>query len=372
MNENVVEALGIGIGARIPMLLWGGPGVGKTSALQALAAAANLPCELVISSIREPSDFSGLPVIGSDGRSVHLVPPSWATRLADAGRGVLFLDEISTAAPAVQAALMRIVLERTVGDLALPEAVAIVAAANPPEQAADGWDLAAPLANRFCHLTWPLDVNVWRHGVLAGFTVGRIPHLEEAKLVSRTRLALSAITGFIAHRPTLLHNLPDDERHAGQAWPSPRTWTMAARLLAAAEGANANAAVVQLLIVGAVGPGAGAEFLAWRQDLDLPDPEAVLADPTSLVLPPRPDRAYAVLSSIVAAVLNDNTTTRWEAAWRALGTTGSGPHADLAVTAVRSLIEHRPKGAVPPRDVLVAIAPLLRASGLLDRLVPSP
>ena len=33
-------------------------------------------------------------------------------------------------------------------------AIAIVAAANPPEQASDGWDLSAPLANRFVHLDW--------------------------------------------------------------------------------------------------------------------------------------------------------------------------------------------------------------------------
>jgi MoxR-like ATPase len=159
VDERVIEALGAGIAARVAVLLWGGPGVGKTTAVQRLAEAADLPCELVISSIREPSDFSGLPVVGPHGRSVHLVPPARATRLADAGRGVLFFDEISSAAPAVQAALMRIVLERSVGDLPLPDGVAIVAAANPPEQAADGWDLAAPLANRFCHLTWPLECS---------------------------------------------------------------------------------------------------------------------------------------------------------------------------------------------------------------------
>ena len=121
MDERVVGALRIGIGARVPMLLWGAPGVGKTTVVRQLAENSQLPCELVIASIREPADFSGLPVVGADGRSVHLAPPAWATRLAEAGRGLLFLDEISTAPPAVQAALMRVVLERTVGELQLPE-----------------------------------------------------------------------------------------------------------------------------------------------------------------------------------------------------------------------------------------------------------
>src|SRR5205823_11964182 len=66
---------------------------------------------------------------------------------------------ISTAPPAVQAAMLRIVLERVVGDLELPPGVRVVAAANPPEQAADGWDLAPPLANRLVHLDWPVDAK---------------------------------------------------------------------------------------------------------------------------------------------------------------------------------------------------------------------
>ena len=64
--------------------------------------------------------------------------------------GILFLDQLSTAPPAVQAALLRVALERTVCDLELPAGVAVVAAANPPEQAASGWDLSRPLASRAC------------------------------------------------------------------------------------------------------------------------------------------------------------------------------------------------------------------------------
>jgi len=58
------------------------------------------------------------------GDGVRFAPPSWALRLAEAGHGLLFLDELSTAPPAVQAALLRVVLERAVGDLMLPDAVA--------------------------------------------------------------------------------------------------------------------------------------------------------------------------------------------------------------------------------------------------------
>src|SRR5690242_19898231 len=134
-QSTALEALGVAIAARVPVLLWGAPGTGKTSVIRAMAAAAGWPCETVIASIREPSDFAGLPVIsGSDGTSgVDFAPPRWAQRLASAGTGLAFFDEVSTAPPAVQAALLRVVLERTVGDLRLPDGIAVVAAANPPE-----------------------------------------------------------------------------------------------------------------------------------------------------------------------------------------------------------------------------------------------
>jgi hypothetical protein len=45
-------------------------------------------------------------------------------RLAGDGYGILFLDEISTDPPAVQVALLRVVLERVVGDFELPADVA--------------------------------------------------------------------------------------------------------------------------------------------------------------------------------------------------------------------------------------------------------
>jgi MoxR-like ATPase len=147
------------IASGVPVLIWGPPGVGKTAAILALGRRLGLPVEVVIASIREPTDFAGLPVV-HDGE-VRFAPPAWARRLAAAGKGILFLDEISTAPPAVQAALLRVVLDRVVGDLPLPPAVTIVAAANPPDMTAGGWDLAPPLANRFIHLQWRVDAGEW-------------------------------------------------------------------------------------------------------------------------------------------------------------------------------------------------------------------
>jgi hypothetical protein len=333
-----------------------------------MAEAAGWPCETVIASIREPSDFAGLPVVSTDhddpdSAKVDFAPPRWARRLATAGHGVLFFDEVSTAPPAVQAALLRVVLERTVGDLVLPDDVAVVAAANPPEQAADGWDLSAPLANRFCHLDWPADARTMADGFASGWTTPAPPGLPEMweRRIATTR---SWVAGFITVRPALAIDVPTDAAGAGRAWPSPRTWDMTARLLAAAEVAGTGQLATSQLVCGAIGQGAGVEFLTWLIEADLPDPEAVLADPDSFELPERGDRAYAALSSIAAAVAAEPTPDRWAAGWVVFGNAGEAVP-DVAAAAARTLARCRPPGApVPPQ--VAAFSFLLREAGLLD------
>ncbi|HUD36449.1 MAG TPA: MoxR family ATPase [Streptosporangiaceae bacterium] len=358
--DTTTEALGVAVAARVPVLLWGAPGTGKTATIRAVADAMGWPCETVIASIREPSDFAGLPVV-IDGE-VIFAPPAWARRLAQAGRGLLFLDELSTAPPAVQAALLRVVLERVVGDLELPPDVAVVAAANPPEQAADGWDLSAPLANRMCHLAWEIDPRAVAEGLAAGFVAPVVPVLPDGWEAER-RVTLALVGAFLRARPALVSAPPADAASAGKGWPSPRTWEMAARLWAAGTAAEASDDAKAALVAGAVGDGAAAEFLAWITEMDLPDPEAVLADPASFTLPRRSDRAYAAVTAVAAVVAADPTPERWAAGWQVLGLAAkSAP--DVAAVAARLLVRCRPPNAPMPPEVK-QFTPVLRDAGLL-------
>uniref|UniRef100_UPI0004649447 AAA family ATPase n=1 Tax=Streptomyces exfoliatus TaxID=1905 RepID=UPI0004649447 len=200
-----LEALTLAVAADLPVLLWGEPGIGKTAALTQLAASLDLPLTTVIASVHEPSDFSGLPVVGDDPaeQGIPMAPPDWAVRLVRAGRGLLFLDELSTATPAVQAALLRLVLERRVGALGLPPGVRIVAAANPRASAADGWELSPPLANRFVHLQWTHDHEVVVRGLGGTWPRATLPRLDPAKLPEAVDFARRAVCGLLAARPTL-------------------------------------------------------------------------------------------------------------------------------------------------------------------------
>jgi ATPase family associated with various cellular activities (AAA) len=359
--DPTVAALTVAVAARVPVLLWGAPGTGKTSAIRAMAQAMGLPCETVIASIREPSDFAGLPVVV--GQGVRFAPPAWAQRLAAAGHGLLFLDELSTAPPAVQAALLRVVLERVVGDLELPGDVAVVAAANPPEQAADGWDLSAPLANRLCHLAWDVNPRAVADGLAGGWAAPRVPELAEGWEAEEI-LARGLVAAFLRVRPALACAPPTDPTSAGRGWPSPRTWEMAARLWAAGGVAGAGDEARSALVRGSVGDGAGAEFLTWLIEMDLPDPEGVLADPGSFTLPERGDRAYAALAAVTAAVVAENTPERWAAGWRVLGI-AAATALDVTAAAARVLAMHRPDGAPTPPEASL-LAPVLRDAGIMN------
>jgi hypothetical protein len=157
--------------------------------------------------------------------------------------------------------------------------------------------------------------------------------------------------------------VPEDAAGAGRAWPSPRTWDMVARLQAAAAAGDVGELATSLLVRGCVGPGCGVEYLTWLAEADLPDPEAVLANPDSFNLPERGDRAYAALTSVAAAVAANPSGDRWKRGWRAFArAAGSAP--DVAAAAARALARCRPPGAAVPEEVK-AFAPLLRDAGLL-------
>lgn len=363
-----LEALALAVTANQPVLLWGEPGIGKSAGMEQLAAGLGLMLETVIASVHEPSDFAGLPVVGDDPAvtGVPMAPPDWAVRLARAGRGLLFFDELSSAPPAVQAALLRVVLERRVGSLTLPESVRIVAAANPPSSAADGWHLSPPLANRFVHLQWTHDPRTVARGMAGTWPEVAVPVVDAARVPGAAARARGAISGFLTARPGLVHHIPAEAESRGRAWPSPRSWDMALRLLATGYATGTVREAVAAALTGAVGDGAGIELLSYLENLDLPDPDRVLANPDAFALPERGDRQLAFLIAVVAAVQGDLTRPRWEAGWAVLAKAVDAGVPDVAARAAMDLATMRdPDWPVP--EGIDAFVELLRLSGALPQ-----
>ena len=369
MSANLWRAIPIAIQANVPTMLIGKPGSGKTKYMESLGrkmkAEAFTPAVL---STLDPQVIGGFEMPGEDGfTSVQLsglFKPIMETQVFS----MLFFDEFSTAPPACQAAGLRVTSERMFGHRHMPDGVRIIGAMNPPEEAANGWVLPAPAANRWYHHRWDVDAFTWVDGYLAGFPepdVDVLPKNWESGIPAEAAL----IGAFIRTRPSLLIQLPEDEDKAGGPWPSPRTWEMSGKLLAAAKSVGAPEGVVNQLVLGTVGE-AGMEFLNWRSEQDLPDPETLIKNPKSLKLPDRGDRQFAVLGSVVAfAIRHKDEKTKqaepiYDAAWQILAIASDKGAKDVAVVSARNLAKNPPSGYTPPLSHVAPFTEVLKVAGI--------
>ena len=265
----------------LPIMLEGPPGIGKSGRVQQAAASVGLTTRVIYPATRQPEDFSGAPVPdGKGGITIECILPA-IRKMADLGRGVLFVDEITCARPAVQGALLGMIYERTVGDLELPGGVRILAAGNRSEDAAGGWNLAPPMANR---LAWVKvehpTAREWAEWLLTGPKRFRSLQASEAVVKEAWPTVWSKVKGlgaaFMEANSELLYKMPEEgnsDRH--HAWPSNRTWEFALRAVATCEALGENSLQFEF-VKACVGEGAAVEWAAWVTDKDLPDPKDML------------------------------------------------------------------------------------------------
>lgn len=353
-----MRALAACIRGRVPAMLWGQPGRGKTAVVEALGRAWAMHTEVVIGSIREASDFlgQGVEVGGGEGviGSIAYAPPRWAKAAAEAESALVLGDEITTCPASVRKAWLRVLQERFAGDLRLPDTVAMITAGNPPDTAVDGYDLEAPVANRLIHLDFEFPQDDWLEGLATGFDHLAMPTLVE--LIghghdSHRATIRGQVTAFLHARRDLIDvDVPTDPVVAGRGWPSRRSWTNA--IAAMSETLPGDTETLILLLAGAVGSGPAREFLSFASSLDLPTPEEAIArrgeiDWAAL----RPDQVYAVATSLRAYVVNGHADAEtWLGALKCLTLIAEAGLPDLAQSAVTSLLRERPDGAaIPPR-----------------------
>lgn len=253
----------------IPTLLWGRPGVGKSSFIEGLA---NEQWEVmtIIASIYDPTDFSGLPKMTDNG--VEYLAPAWIDKLADAENSILFLDELSTCPPSVQAALLRVVFERRVGFKPLPENVRIVAAANPPDLMVGGWDLSPPMRNRFVHLNWDISTKTYLNALANGWSSSAILEIDPILHQQYLPKWKDLISAFLRIAPDSLHGDPSKDNYG---YASPRTWDFVIHLLASCEVLNEPPSLE--LIEGCLGEGIAIALVEYLNNLKQPDPIDVLS-----------------------------------------------------------------------------------------------
>ena len=296
-----------------PAFVWGPPGVGKSSIVRNVAAAARLPGIDLRASLLDPTDLRGIPAI-ENGRAVWC-PPSFLPKPTDKP-GVLFLDEINAAPPLVQASLYQLVLDRRVGEYVLPSGWWIVAAGNRQQDRAVTFRMSSALANRFVHMTLEADADDWRTWAIGA---GLDP----------------LVVSFLGYRPALLSQEPGQEAD----YATPRSWQMLCDVLARFESPKACAD----LIPGIVGEGPAREFLAFlKQSANLDRIKQIVADPVNAPLPESLDGIY-VLTSWLA-----HNATREEVSSAASELLSRLPP-EFAVVLARDMLRGKPGFARDPK-----------------------
>ena len=242
--------------ANRPLFLWGPPGIGKSDIVKQMGEELDAHVIDIRLSLWEPTDIKGIPFFDSNSNKMQWAPP---LELPDAEMAakhkqiILFLDEMNSAAPSVQAAAYQLVLNRRVGTYRLPDNVLIVAAGNRETDKGVTYRMPAPLANRFVHLEMKVDWDDY-----FGWAVDNKIHKD--------------VVGFLTFSKKDLYDF--DPKSASRAFATPRSWTFVSELLFDDE---EDTDTLTDLISGAVGEGLAVKFMAHRKIASkLPDPTDIL------------------------------------------------------------------------------------------------
>lgn len=279
-QERVLRAA---MAANVPVLLMGAPGTAKTATLEAIAAEQGAYIEIVIASAQDPTTILGIPMPTEDRKYTEPTTPGWARRINEhAANGeptILFVDEVGSIPESVSAPMLGVIQSRRADGWTLPADTRIVAAGNPPDLAAGGWALAPAMANRWVHVAWDVPHAAW-----------------VAWARAQGSPAMAMIADYVDAVPAALLQVPSNISMRSGAWPSPRSWTNAARLIDAAGSEWTLAAH-------AVGTSASDAFAAWARTRDVPSVADMLSG--ARALPTRPDAFAASLGALVAAATPD-------------------------------------------------------------------
>ena len=240
-----------------PVFLWGPPGIGKSEVVEEIANELNGAMIDLRMAQMEPTDIRGIPYFNKEinkmdwAEPVDLPSEEFAK---DYPIVVLFLDEMNSAPPAVQAAGYQLILNRRVGKYKLPDNVVIVAAGNRDSDKGVTYRMPMPLANRFIHLEMRADFTSWQNwAVINGINTDVVGYLSFAK-----------------------NDLYDfDNKSSSRAFATPRSWTFVSELLDDEEDIDND--TMFNLIAGAVGEGLAVKFMAHRKIAGkLPNPTDIL------------------------------------------------------------------------------------------------
>lgn len=261
----------------VPMIV-GSPGCGKSQIVHKIAEDFKLKVIDLRLAQCDPCDLLGFPRINGDraGYAPMNTFPLEGDEIPEGYSGwLLFLDEMNSASPAVQAAAYRLVLDRMVGQFKLHKNVAIVGAGNKETDNAIVQPLSTALQSRLTHLELVVDAKEWVNWAAENGVDHRI-------------------TSYINFKPGNLYTFQPD--HTDKTYAAPRTWEFANRLL---KHLDLNDHNTMPLLAGTISEGVAREFIGHcRIFKSLPKMEDIVAKPETTPVPDEPSILFALTGSL--------------------------------------------------------------------------
>jgi hypothetical protein len=274
--SDITLALETCLAQRRPAFLWGPPGVGKSDLTEGLAAKLGIGLIDFRMALRDPTDIKGFPMPDQKSQTMKFYRDGELPTVKTHGeRGILFMDELNSSAPATQAAGMQLTLTGKIGDYTLPPGWNIIAAGNRETDKGVVHRMPTPLANRFTHFDYEVNTDDWVHWA------------QDKGYISAELIA------FMRFRPALLFNF--NPQSADRAFATPRSW-VAAEKLRQAEKVDR---IAYEMVKGTVGEGAAGEYWAFlKLIMDLPSVDEIKLNPDKVKIPESPATQYALTTAL--------------------------------------------------------------------------
>ena len=226
-----------------PVFLWGPPGIGKSELVADIGQELNALVIDMRMALLDPTDVRGIGFYNPDSKTMEWAPPVDLPSAEEAAKYeyvILFLDEMNSAPPAVQATAYQLILNRRVGQYVLPDNVVIIAAGNRETDKGVTYRMPAPLANRFVHFEMRVDFDSWLDWAV-------------------THDINSDVIGYLSQHKMDLFDF--DPASSSRSFATPRSWTFVSEIL------NEELAEKQVtdVISGTVGEGIAHKFIGHRK-----------------------------------------------------------------------------------------------------------
>ena len=277
--NDLTQSLEALVSQKVPSFLWGAPGIGKSSIVKSIAQKKEIGFIDLRLALMDPTDLKGIPFYDKESHTALWAPPAF---LPQSGEGILFLDELNSAAPSVQSSAYQLILDRRVGEYELPAGWAIVAAGNRDGDRGVTYRMPAPLANRFVHFEMEVSVDDWREWA---YSVSLNP----------------AIIAYISYKNE--HLFTFEAKSSEKSFATPRSWEYVANILKS----GISESLLLETVSGAIGREVAVGFLSFLKVMHkLPNMDAILesgvgeySDEVNVL--------YALSSGLVSRVLQDES-----------------------------------------------------------------